>query len=440
MTANTLLRNLLYQDTVKLNSQEINLPMLQEKIYSFFMEIVNAYPPENVLQEFQRLFIDCLTSDNLNHIPIIQKLLLLADEQDFHHTLKRCCYILINNWATRRKHQYIQDLINIFSELPDANSKNISKNANLYRSRLTKFINSSDYQELRIFNYKNEHTSKSHWSDRYAAYLLVAQSLDTDKPKEQQEAAIKLYRQMKDRYKFDLAMYIARSQSEASSNTRYNNPSILGDNVLHLIKRIVAKKGKFSYENIANIFIKQTDNQTLKEFKVSLQKYLFLSVGNQELVLLLRHSLKDKIFEWKTEMDAEIINKNLLLRICNKLIDYLTTENRHEPSELFTLLISQGHPITLVIILLKIILICPHSRSHLETRIASLISYYQHLSEDECKWIIYFIEVFNITFAIYAENVEYNLLKVPADKLTDNAQNNLDTYRVFSQVKADNFS
>jgi hypothetical protein len=242
---------------------------------------------------------------------------------------------------------------------------------------------------------------------------------------------------MKDKYKFDLAMYIARSQSAASSSTRYNNPSILGDNVLHLIKRIVTKKGKFSHENLANIFLKQTENQSLKEFKTSLQKYLFFSVGNQELASLLQQSLQDKIFSWKPELDKEIINKNLLLRVCNKLIDYLTIENRHEPSELFTLLASQGHPLTLVIILLKIILISHNSRSHLETRIADLISYYHHKSEDECQWFIHFIEFFNITFAIYAENVDYNLLKMQQDESIDDSQKNVDSYRVFSQVKAE---
>ncbi|MEA5567196.1 MULTISPECIES: hypothetical protein [unclassified Anabaena] len=436
MTANTLLSNLFHKDTVKLNSQEINLPLLQDKFYSFFIENVNTCSPEDVLQEFKVLFIDCLKSGNFHNVPAIQKIVSFNNEQEFRHTLKRCCYILINNWAAKRKHKYIQELINLFAELPNFRAINTFKELNLYRQWLENFINSQDYQELKIFNnYKNDHNSKGHWSDRYAAYLLVVQSLDTDKPKEQQEAAIKLYRQMKDKYKFDLAMYIARSQSVASSSTRYNNPSILGDNVLHLIKRIVVKKGKFSHENLANIFLKQTENQSLKEFKTSLQKYLFFSVGNQAVVSLLQQSFKEKFLLWKPQLDKEIINRNLLLRVCNKLIDYLTIENRHEPSELFILLVSQGHPLTLVIILLKIIFISKNSRSHLETRIADLISYYQHQSEDECQWVIHFIEFFNITFAIYAENVDYNLLKMQKDESVDDSQGNLDIYRVFSQVK-----
>ncbi|MGH1396767.1 MAG: hypothetical protein ACRAVC_22445 [Trichormus sp.] len=437
MIANTLPSNFLHKDTVKLNSQEINLPVLQDKFYNFFRESVNTYAPADVLQKFKNLFIDCLHSYNLNNVPAIQKMLSFNNEQEFRNTLKRCCYILINNWASQRKHKYIQKLIDSFDKLPYCPTINGLEELNLYRQWLENFVNSSDYHELKIFNYKNDHKDEVHWSDRYAPYLLVVQSLDADKPKEQQEAAIKLYRQMKEKYKFDLAMYIARSQSAASSSTRYNNPSVLGDNVLHLIKRIVAKRGKFSYENLANIFLKQTQNQSLKEFKISLLKYLFLSVGNQEIASRLQQSVQDKLLLWKPELDREIINKNLLLRISNKLIDYLTIENRHEPSELFTVLASQGHPLTLVIILLKIILISQHSRSHLETRIADLIGYYQYQSEDECQWFIHFIEFFNITFAIYAENVQYNLLKIQGDESVQNSQQDLDIYRVFSQVKTE---
>ncbi len=232
-------------------------------------------------------------------------------------------------------------------------------------------------------------------------------------------------------------MYTACSQSASSSATRYKNPSILGDNVLRLIKVIVLKKGVFSHENIANIFIKQTQNQSLKEFKESIQKYLFFSIEQQELVETLKQQFAEKLSSWKAEQNEEIITKEFFLRICNRVIDYLTTENGKEPSSLFILLLSQGHPLTLVILLLKIILICRNSRMHLEIRIAHLIHHYEKYPADECKWVINFIEIFNITFAIYADNVEYNLIKMKEEKQSFNPQWNLDTYRVFSQLKID---
>jgi hypothetical protein len=231
-------------------------------------------------------------------------------------------------------------------------------------------------------------------------------------------------------------MYIARSQSAISSKTRYTNPSILGDHVLRLIKSIVLKKGVFSHENIAHIFIKQTQNQTLEEFKINLEKYLFFSVENQESVETLRYKFADNLSLWKKDYNQETITKELFLRTCNRVIDCLTTESGKEPSSLFVLLITQGHSLTLVIILLKIILISRNSRKHLEIKIAYLIRFYEKYAEEECNEVINFMEIFNITFAIYAENVEYNLVKMEEDQ-SSNPQLNLDDYRVFSQMKVD---
>lgn len=49
--------------------------------------------------------------------------------------------------------------------------------------------------------------------------------------------------------------------------------------------------------------------------------------------------------------------------------------------------------------------------------------------------MINFLEIFNITFAIYADNVQYNLVKVQADDVSSQSCANLASYRVFSQMK-----
>jgi hypothetical protein len=435
MTTYSLYTDLEEQDIVKSNCPPLNLPMGQETIYDFLIEVVNQRPVDDVLQEFKRLFFGFSESGSFKTMPVIRRILLANNEQEFRNTIKRCCYIVVNNWAAKRKYEAIQELINLLANYEIFFQKNSYKSLHIYKTWLVNFIYSEDYQELKLFANRHDGHSKVHWANRYAAYLLVAQSLNADNPKEQQEAASKLSKQIKDKFKFDLAIYIARSQSAASSNTRYKNPSILGEDVLRLIKLIIVKKGLFSYENIANIFIKQTHNQTFKDFKKSIRKYLFFSVSDQDLVKNANQYLKKNLSAWKPEYDEEILDKNLFLRSCNRLIDCLTTENGREPSRLFVLLLSHGHPLTLVIILLKIILICQNSRNHLEMRIAHLIRYYEKFSEEECKSVINFIEIFNITFAIYAENIEYNLIKVQENISNYDAESYIDAYHVFSQIK-----
>jgi hypothetical protein len=441
MTANILP---LTQDdwSVAISSKErtLDLQIGQERIYGFLVEIVKHWTPEEVLQEFKRLFIEPLNAVNIDSISGIYGIFEEYNELEFRHTLKRCCYILVNNWEHNRKHKYIQDLVDLLEKVKSNFKPNNEVKIRMLRRWLINFIDSHDYQELKLFLNRAEEESKTHWANRYTSYLLVAQSANRNNPKEQQEAAIKRSQDLKDKFKFDLAMYIARSQSSSLGNNHYKNqnPTILGDDVLRLIKAIVVKKGEFSYENIAHIFLKQTDNQSLYEFKNSLQKYLIYFVQPPEIVDNLNQILSEKLSIWKKEYNHELMGKELLLRACNKTIDFLTTENGNEPSSLFVLLLSQGHSLTLVVLLLKIIMISRNSRRHLELRIAHLIRYYDKFPVSECEWVINFIEVFNITLAIYAENVEYSLIKMKEEEKSNiQPALNLDGYRVFSQLKLD---
>ncbi|PMB27550.1 hypothetical protein [Fischerella thermalis] len=418
----------------KYNIKQIDVHFVQEKLYSFFVEIVNKYAPEDVLIEFKSVFLDCLVLKQLDLTIGIYDV-FIDNEQNFRNTLKRCCYILVNNWESNRKHKYTQALIELIDNYKSSAIDYKYKKITIFQTWLDNFIQSQDFQELKLFAYKNENKADGHWVNRYTSYLLAAQVVDKKNPKEQKEAAKKASKQLKDKFKFELAMYVARSQSNASSKTRYRNPSVLGDDILRLIKAIIVRRGVFSYDNIANIFIKQTQNQTFKDFKESLVKYLIFSVQQPKFVETLQQQLSEKLLIWKAECNDVIINKYLLLRTCNRMIDFLTTENSVQPSSLFVLLLSQGHPLTLVIVLLKIILICKHSRSHLESRIAHLIRYYDRYSEAECQWFINFIEIFNITFAIYAENVEYNLIKVEETEKAHEVEFDPNAYRVFSQLK-----
>jgi hypothetical protein len=418
------------------NQQTLDSQIAQDKIYIFFVGIVQEWPPESVLLEFKRLFIDNSNSYSPACLQVLGKILADNDETEFRHTLKRCCYILINNWEISRKYNYIQDLIEIFSKITYQERRNSEIKIRLI-NWLQNFMNGDDYQELKLFVSRHEEQPKGQWINRYTSYLLVAQFANERNPIEQRKAAIMRAEQLKQKFKFELAMYVARSQSSTSNNSRLKNPTLLGEQVLRLIKRIIVRKGAFSYENIANIFLKQTENQSYREFKQSLKKYLIFSLQNQDLAKSLEQQISVKFINLYEQYDAENIDKNLLLRTCTKAINYLTMEHKNtEPSPLFILLLSQNNPLVLVIVLLKIVLICRNSRGHLESRIAALIKYYEKYPDAECTWIINFLEIFNITFAIYADNVEYNLIKMDTDnEVSLHPQFNLDAYRIFSQSK-----
>jgi hypothetical protein len=423
---------------IKANKRGFTPQQAQEMIYQFLLNLVRKQPPAKVLLEFKQLFIDydsCGSSAEVSRA--IAELIFTNNEKEFRNTLKRSCYILVNNWDTSRNHGSIKELVDLFADLK-INKKSLSANINRLRTWLNNFVNSQDYHELKLFLAKYGYGDKEHWSHRYTSYLLVPQYTNFNNPIEQREAARTLSRKLKDQFKFDLAMYTARSQSSASSIAKYkipNNPTGLGDEVLRFIKMIVAKRGTFSYDNLANIFIEQTKDLKYKQFKHCLQNYLMFSVAHKDFVDILNHKLSEKLELLYESYHQEPIEEALLLRTSNRVIEYLTTGEQNEPSDLFILLLSQGNPLTLVIVLLKIILICPNARTHLENCIAKLIQYYVGYPEEECQWVINFFEVFNITFAIHASNVQYNLIKMEARERNGKLEVSQESYRVFSQLR-----
>lgn len=405
----------------------------KEIICNFFLEKVKKELPEKVLEEFEALFISGSSKINSTPHEAIHKIIASNQEIAFKKTLKRVCYILINNWSAARDYRSIQSLLQLFPEISKKRFP-LSLIQKRRRKWLIDFLNSDDYYELTIFNARYNR-DKSRWSNRYASYLLTSQSIDSEKPIEQREVAKLVSRQIKEKFKLDLAIYTARSQLVNSSVSSCKNPTILGDKVLHLIKKILNKSGYFSYANLANIFLSQTHGISYKKFKKGLADYLFFYLDKSSNLELLRKKLSTYLDLLYQNHNEETWNPSLLLRTCNRISEYLTTENKGEPSQLFTLLVTQDDYLNLAIILLKIILISPNSSSYLETCIASIIQYYENEPESECRWLINFLDTLQVTFTIYADNVCYNLVRMEANPTKEYTSKNFNSYWIFSQVK-----
>jgi len=409
-----------------------NLPAYQQTIYNFLLTLVKTAAPEVVLQDFRRLFIEPGYDMSWEPLLALYKIVAANNEAEFNNTLKRSCYILINNWDSTRQHQAIRHLIDLF---PDRITHHtISLKFHRMGSWLNKFIRSKDYEELKIFALRFEEGTLRHWSDRYTSYLLVPQYIERNNPVEQRQAAKTLAHQLKEKFKFELAMYTAHSTFAVSQDNSFKNPTALGEQVIDIIKNIVQKQGDFSYGEVARIFLKQTQDLTYGEFKLSLPKYLGFYLENTSLIQVINHKLEAKLRVIYPEYESEKLRHPIIIKTCQYLIEYLTIENHQQPSELFCLLLSQKKVITLVILLLKIILICQPARTHVEACIADLIQHYKKLPESECRWVINFVDIFNIALTICTEDVEYNLVKLD-QPINNESISGIENYRLFSQVK-----
>ena len=421
-------------DQFSKSAQKLSHSQAQELICQFFLQGLKQYSPESILQRFKHLFIEPAEAINSAPRQALECIIASGSEQTFINTLKRSIYILVNNWSTARQQNYVQQLLQLLSTYP-----NLKKTCTFTLKRLMlwrrNFVNSQDYQELKLFASKYENRHQEHWSQRYSSYLLVSQSVDARKPLEQQEAARTYSKALKERFQFELAMYTARSSSVACQGNTSPNPTRLGDGVLRLIQYILKKRGRFSYASLARIFLHQTQRLRYKDFKQNFLDYLFFSTDDPDLAETLKTQLTSLLNSLYQTYHDQPWDNYLLLRTCKRLIEYFTTVDQKHPSRLFILLIAQGKAVNLAILLLKIVLLCPQTHTHLECCLAQLVQHYKIKSEAECKWLIDFLEVIQLTLAIYLEDVRYNLVKMPEYQqglMTDNEGN---IYRIFTQLK-----
>ncbi|MBO9998642.1 MAG: hypothetical protein J7641_06470 [Cyanobacteria bacterium SID2] len=415
----------------------------QEVIYRFVLTLVQKYSPERTLEEFQYLFFEYReTPINAKALKSLFEIVFKKDQQSFKEMLKRCCYILVNNWEAERHVNDILKLVQSFQSIQLERTSSL-----IVRSRLNawlkEFIESQDYQDLEflVSKYKKAEESspqQQHWSERYTSYLLVLQYANPDNPKEQQEIARSISYQLKCQFKFDLAMYIARSQLSSCPEERSKNPTTMGDSVINLLKTIVANWDKFGYTRLAKKFLNACQYFNFGQFKTALLKYVTLYGWTPNV----QNSLKKKLsfhLDRLCWLDADRkLENSMVLRTCNRTIDLLTTTNEKNPSELFILLASQGSLLTLVITLARLMLICPHARLHLENRVAQLIQYYMECTAEDCQWVVDFFELFNIVFTLYIDgDTQYSLLHAPKGSHPYRNRESLKNYRIFVQHRPD---
>ena len=419
---------------VNYNDMVQNITLGREIICDFFLNLVQKKSPEIALAEFEKLFINPVAFFNSEAQKALRNIVMANQEEEFKNTFKRCIYILLNNWIFRRKYQPALDLMELLCNSVNLNNSS-SQSLTTLKTWIVNFLNSTDYEELKLFVSKYDQRNKNHWKSRYTSYLLASQYANNKNLLEQREAAKSLSKQLQEEFKFDLAMYAAFSQCRAFNKRKIENPTALGAEAMRLIQTVVAKRGPFSYANLANIFINQTQQLKYIDFKESLVKYLIFSKDNREAIKKLKIQLANKLQFLYVAFNQEQLNKDLILKTCNRVIEYLTTEKNAEPSSLFIALASQGNPLTLAILLLKVILICPSSRTHLEVCMANLIQQYENNSPEECYWVINFLEITKIILTIYTENVQYNLVNMEPANLVPQSVSGGDDYRIFSQVK-----
>ncbi|MGD1901267.1 MAG: hypothetical protein ACFB9N_03415 [Geitlerinemataceae cyanobacterium] len=420
----------------------------QEVVFGYLLKLVRESSGEDAIAEFRSLFIELRampeSSASQDALKAISGVIAENQPEEFYFTLKRSCYILFNNWETQRQPQFIPQLLSVFQDA-SIRQRAISPQLQRLRAWLNIFVEASDYKDLQVFTAKYQSDFSSapavKWSDRYTAYLLVPQFVDPNNPNEQREVARAVSQRLKDCFTLDLALYTTRSQLAKNRPTDIPNPTIFGDDTLRVIATLVSSRSRHSHANLATTFLRQMQDSPYVGFKNGLLKYLSFSWSRSDLSRNLKKRLGARLSMLYRRNDEDPLDDALLLRTCNRTIDFFTMETDSEPAPLFVWMMSSSNPLRLALALIKIAAISPNSRLHLETRVAQLIRYYQDLDEERCQWVIQFFELFKIASAIHSKDVEYSLVEVENTEIapaeSESSAGLLSGVRIFAQVRFD---
>lgn len=409
----------------------LNTQCCQRIIYTFFINIVNQWESEQVIEEFEQLFFELSSNHNPDNIQALNWILVEKNEEVFQSTFKRCFYILINNWNISRNYTANHNLIKTVENSIQSTKyyHHLSPNLKCLRKWLHNFIQNQDYQKIRHFALS--HTQS--WTHRYESYLLTPSAFNPDVSQEQKKAALQLAQEIKEKYKFDLAMYVTRSDCSTSLSASQANPTQLGQGVIALIKKTLSTQKIMSYDNLAKLFLEQTKSVEYSAFTTALLNYLGVSSDKKYPIPYIREKFCQKLDKLKSIYAQQLVDKSLISKTCQQLIQVLTTENSQSPSSCFSMLVSQNNYLMLVLLLLKLILISRSNQTYLDQKIANLIHYYQDLGEEKCQKFIQFLEIFNLVFTLFTSNVQFHLVKVPSQNT--HTEQGVDSYRLFCQLK-----
>lgn len=482
-----------------------DIQQVQEVIYQHLLVWVRCGAPEAVIAEFDQLFLHNLDSSSEDALHAVYRLALIGDEPAFRATLKRACYIAINNWAKIREYQAIADLVALFDQSKITYTDTFSPSLGRLRQWVRAFVASADYRDLQALaaRYQGQRVARPTWGtvgevdpvsgtwavahaaqpwrDRHLAHQLIAQAANRHNPREQRELALGMAKQIRDRFKFDLAMYVARSQvrshrdpaADAPDPRPYPrahghpaplNPTCLGDRVLQIVKTIVLRGDRRSYERQAVQLLTRIHEAHYATFKAQWLDYLLTSDTMTSESTTVEQRLRQTFQTIYANHDRDRVSDRLILLTCHRAIELLLVNvrqnghqnghqgDRPEPSALFVRLMASGSPLTLAILLLKIVLLSPTSRLHLDLCVAKLLDYYdqapapaeapaaeQGAAEPRPQdWMGYFVDILNVTFAVHAENVRYSLVRMDVgngEVCTALSAEHLADYRLFSQVE-----
>ncbi len=409
----------------------------EQQLYDHLLYCVQLESPTQLIERFQRLFLDGVRYLEPEVWLALEKLAMdKRAEQEFKFVLNRCCHIVINRWQMQPQLQgAIPQLVALFENPPDP-AKVQSRGARRLRQLVQLFTETEQYLTLqrlsRVMSETAEAEGNCNGSNQVGAliqrypYLYEHCLLSEDSSYEHQQTVRQIQARVQRRFEFDLSQYVTyqvrRAQAMRQPSTEaperiiqpVNNPTLLSDRELAAaLKQFVGKvQGPNTYRDVAQSFLTHTSQtSSYRDFKDDLYEYLTASIdpayGKRQFNERLYNHLKNTL----TQSDLQKPTEFLIVRTCSQLLNFLVVESPQRPNHfVFVDLITNLGATLTTGLLLKIVLLCRKVKPYLEKRFSILFNHYESSTRDGVPWLITSLENLNVAFSVHFGSADLSCL------------------------------
>ena len=200
-----------------------------------------------------------------------------------------------------------------------------------------------------------------------------------------------------------------------------DNPSLLSEKAFRVALQQYV--GKLSHGNTlqeqSQLFITENKHrQNYGAFKQDLYYFIVQGIEPRNNTYQFANQLEQKLASIFPQANEKPLNPTQILQTCRQLLSFLIVDSvtTNNPTQFVELVTNLGTAQAMMI-LMKIVLICPESKADLIKKIYSIASHYQLHTVQENPWLLKSLEHLLIAFSIYFGSVDVSVAKSVVSKL-----------------------
>ena len=422
-------------------------------VYEYLQQRATIQSPEELIHDFKLLQNGRNADAKISHA--LEKIVGSSQAQ-FTSFLSQCLYTILDTWiATHKSLAWVNRLLEISEAMEKATSydrrrKQLIQQIRSYRQSqsyrqlksiatiinptialATSFDNSLASDESAI-----ENSGKTPLIESYLAryffiypYLLpselsaphLAAKIQQLQLERQKHFEIELSKHIIYRFRLrQVAKMKMMSRGAGKIITKVENPSLLSERAFRSALQQYASKndrGDTLLERSQLFAAENKHRKTYEVFKLDFGHFLVDNLKPRNNTYHFKSRLEQKLREIFPQANDKPLNRTQMLQTSRQLLSYLIIDpaSANNPQQ-FSELIANLGTAQVMLILIKIILICPEAKADLEKKLYLITSHYQLQTFQKTPWLLKCLEHLLISYSICLGNIDASLTRAAIAK------------------------